>query len=132
MWSSIWFDDDWKCSEWEIEGKIILEKKQNEYLEWIAGGRSMLEKDEYLDWLEKKKNDYLEWLEKKKNKETYRNGQDEYFVLLDKRKDEYLDWLEKEKNDYLEWQDWALEDRIDQEKEKRKWKNESENIVNIP
>ena len=28
MWSSIWFDDDWKCREWEMEGKIIIEKKQ--------------------------------------------------------------------------------------------------------
>ncbi|KAH3888546.1 hypothetical protein DPMN_012582 [Dreissena polymorpha] len=77
-------------------------------------------------------NDYLEWLEKKKNEETYRKGKDEYFVWLEKKKDEYLDWLENKINDYLEWQDWELEDRIDQEKEKRKWKNESENIVNIP
>ncbi|KAH3777669.1 hypothetical protein DPMN_179117 [Dreissena polymorpha] len=59
-----------------MEGQIILEKKQNEYLEWIAGGRPMIEKDEYFDWLEKKKNDYLEWLEKKKNEETYRKGKD--------------------------------------------------------
>ncbi|KAH3870920.1 hypothetical protein DPMN_034112 [Dreissena polymorpha] len=105
MWSSIWFDDDWKCREWEMEGQIILEKKKNEYLEWIAGGRPMMEKNEYLDWLEKKKNDYLEWLEKKKNKETYRKGKDEYFVWLDKKKDDYLDCLEKKKYFYFRWKD---------------------------